>query len=105
MRSVLIVLMLAALAVAGCGGDDSGGGGGGSQSSSDQLGRGKPSITIGDKSNIGSSEITDKALTSGQIDMYPDYVGTILSVVATRSAASATPTRPRTCTGCRAWRA
>jgi osmoprotectant transport system substrate-binding protein len=108
MRLVLIVLMLAALVVAGCGGDDNGGGGGGSQSSSDQPGKGKPSITIGDKnfteeyvlgelyaqalrakgynvnvkSNIGSSEITDKALTSGQIDMYPDYVGTILSVVA-----------------------
>ncbi len=71
-------------------------------------GKGKPAITIGDKnfteeyilgelyaqalrakgyhvtvkSDIGSSEIIDKALTSGQIQMYPEYVGTILSVVA-----------------------
>jgi osmoprotectant transport system substrate-binding protein len=109
MRLVLIVLVFAALVMAGCGGDDnSSGGGGGSQPASDQPGKGKPAVTIGDKnfteeyilgelyaqalrakgydvtvkSNIGSSEITDKALTSGKIDMYPDYVGTILSVVA-----------------------
>lgn len=70
-------------------------------------GKGKPPITIGDKNfteefvlgdlyaqaleakgftvhlkpNIGSSELTDKALTSGQIDMYPEYTGVILSVV------------------------
>jgi|tagenome__1003787_1003787.scaffolds.fasta_scaffold20965731_2 osmoprotectant transport system substrate-binding protein len=117
-RIVLITLMIAACAIAGCGGDDSGGGGsgggnsgGGSAAASDQPGKGKPPITIGDKnfteefilgelygqalkakgydvtikSNIGSSEIIDKALTSGQIDMYPDYVGTILSVVAGRN--------------------
>jgi osmoprotectant transport system substrate-binding protein len=110
-RIVPIALAVAACAIAGCGGgDDSGGGGssGGSAGASDQPGKGKPHITIGDKnfteefilgelyaqalkakgfdvsvkSNIGSSEIIDKALTSGQIDMYPDYVGTILSVVA-----------------------
>ena len=71
-------------------------------------GKGKPPITIGDKNfteefvlgdlyaqalrakgftvnlkpNIGSSELTDKALTSGQIDMYPEYTGVILSVIA-----------------------
>jgi osmoprotectant transport system substrate-binding protein len=71
-------------------------------------GVGKPSVTIGSKNfpeefvlgqlyaqalrakgykvtlkeNIGSTELTDKALTSGQIDMYPEYTGTILSVVA-----------------------
>jgi osmoprotectant transport system substrate-binding protein len=33
------------------------------------------------KSNIGSTEVTDKALTSGKIDLYPEYTGTILSVV------------------------
>jgi osmoprotectant transport system substrate-binding protein len=75
---------------------------------SDQPGKGKPKVTIGDKnfteqyilgelyaqalrakgfdvdlkSNIGSSEITDKALTSGKIDMYPEYTGTILSELA-----------------------
>jgi len=71
-------------------------------------GAGKPTVTIGDKNfteelilgqlyaqaleakgykvnlkeNIGSSEVIDKALTSGQIEMYPEYTGTILSVVA-----------------------
>jgi len=34
------------------------------------------------KGNIGSSEITYKALTSGQIDMYPEYTGTLLTAVA-----------------------
>ena len=33
------------------------------------------------KSNIGSTEIIDKALTSGRIDMYPEYTGTALTVV------------------------
>lgn len=71
-------------------------------------GKGKPAITLGDKdfteqyilgelyaqalrakgytvkikSNIGSSEITDKALTSGQLDMYPEYMGVITTVLA-----------------------
>ena len=73
-------------------------------------GAGKPTVTIGDKNfteelilgqlyaqalkargykvnlkeNIGSSEVIDKALTSGQIEMYPEYTGTILSVVASQ---------------------
>jgi osmoprotectant transport system substrate-binding protein len=34
------------------------------------------------KGNIGSSEITWKALTSGQIQMYPEYTGTLLSAIA-----------------------
>jgi osmoprotectant transport system substrate-binding protein len=71
-------------------------------------GAGKPAVTIGDKnfaeenilgqlyaqalqakgykinlkSEIGSSEIIYKALTSGQIEMYPEYTGTLLSAVA-----------------------
>lgn len=74
----------------------------------DQPGKGKPSVTLGAKdfteqfilgelyaqalrakgytvelkSNIGSSEITDKALTSGKIDLYPEYTGTIVSTLA-----------------------
>ena len=36
------------------------------------------------KPNIGQTEIADKALTSGKIDMYPEYTGTTLSVVAQR---------------------
>jgi len=73
-----------------------------------QPGKGKPAIKLGDKNfteqyildqlyaqalkakgftvslhdNIGSSEITDKALKSGQIDMYPDYTGTIVAELA-----------------------
>jgi osmoprotectant transport system substrate-binding protein len=38
------------------------------------------------KDNIGSSEITYKALTSGQIGMYPEYTGTVLSVLAGQTA-------------------
>jgi osmoprotectant transport system substrate-binding protein len=34
------------------------------------------------KSNIGSSEITYKALQSGQIEMYPEYTGTLLTAIA-----------------------
>jgi len=71
-------------------------------------GAGKPTVTFGDKNfteqnilgalyanalrakgfkiklkdNIGSSEITWKALTSGQIDAYPEYTGTLLSAIA-----------------------
>ena len=38
--------------------------------------------TVKLKSNIGTSEITDKALTSGQIDAYSEYTGVIVSVLA-----------------------
>jgi osmoprotectant transport system substrate-binding protein len=34
------------------------------------------------KSNIGSSEITHQALGNGKLDMYPEYVGTLLAEVA-----------------------
>jgi osmoprotectant transport system substrate-binding protein len=71
-------------------------------------GVGKPAVTLGDKNfseqnilgalyaqalqakgykvtlkdNVGSSEIIYKALTSGQIDGYPEYTGVLLSAVA-----------------------
>lgn len=71
-------------------------------------GAGKPAVTIGDKNfteefilgdlyaealrakgykvtlkpNIGSSEIIYKALQSGQIDLYPEYTGTLLTAIA-----------------------
>jgi osmoprotectant transport system substrate-binding protein len=77
-------------------------------SASSGPGVGKPAVTIGDKNfteeyilgnlyaqalaakgykvtvkgNIGTSEITWKALTSGQIDMYPEYTGTLLTTIA-----------------------
>jgi osmoprotectant transport system substrate-binding protein len=92
----------------GGGGSGSSSSGSTSTQAAEQPGKGKPPVTIGDKNfteefilgelyaqalrakgftvtlkpNIGSSEIIDKALKSGQIDMYPDYVGTIVSVLA-----------------------
>ena len=96
----LRVLTVAAVAAAlvGCGG-----GGGGDKTSSSL-----PTITIGTKnfteqyilgelyartlrkagfrvvlkSDIGSSEIIDKALTAGSLDMYPEYTGVLLSEIA-----------------------
>jgi osmoprotectant transport system substrate-binding protein len=38
--------------------------------------------TVQLKNNIGSTEVTDKALTSGQIDFYPEYTGEIVLTVA-----------------------
>jgi osmoprotectant transport system substrate-binding protein len=38
--------------------------------------------TVTLKGNIGSSEIIYKALQSGQIDMYPEYTGTLLTAIA-----------------------
>jgi osmoprotectant transport system substrate-binding protein len=95
----------------------SSGGGGSSSASADQPGKGKPAITIGTKDfteefvlgelyaralkakgykvnlkrNIGATEIVDKALTSKQIDAYPEYTGVALAVtfgknVLTKSA-------------------
>ena len=74
-------------------------------------GVGKPAVTVGDKNfseenilgalyaqalqakgykvtlkdNVGSSEIIYKALTAGQVDMYPEYTGVLLSAVAGQS--------------------
>ena len=110
-RALLVLLAVMAALLAGCGDDDesssSGGGTGSSSSSSEQPGEGKPAVTIGTKDfteefvlgnlyaqaleakgyqvnlkeNIGSTEIIDKALTSGEIDGYPEYTGVSLSVV------------------------
>jgi osmoprotectant transport system substrate-binding protein len=83
-----------------------------SSASSSKPGAGKPAVVIGDKNfteeyilgdlyqqalqaegykvtlkgNIGSSEITWKALTSGQIQLYPEYDGTLLTAIAGVSA-------------------
>jgi osmoprotectant transport system substrate-binding protein len=116
----LLALAVLALALAGCGGDDDSGGGGGgtsSQAASDQPGKGKPAVTIGTKdfteefvlgelytqalrakgyqvnlkSNIGPTEIIDKALTSKRIDGYPEYTGITLSVVKEQEKLPKTP--------------
>jgi osmoprotectant transport system substrate-binding protein len=38
------------------------------------------------KSDIGSSEIVDRALVAGSLDMYPEYIGVALSELAGRTA-------------------
>jgi osmoprotectant transport system substrate-binding protein len=43
------------------------------------------------KSNIGSSEIIDQALTAGSLDMYPEYTGVLLSEIAGQRKRPATP--------------
>lgn len=111
-RAVIVAALAAALV--GCGGS------GGSSSSN---GGGVPVITLGTKnfteqyvlgelyrqtlqkhgfdvrlkSDIGSSEIIDKALTAGSLDMYPEYTGTLLAEIAgdTRRPPSAMATYAR----------
>src|ERR671924_2395913 len=108
----LILAALAMFLFAACGDDDDDGGGGGGQNTSEQSaeqpGEGKPAVTLGTKDfpeefilgelykqaleakgytvklkkNIGSTEIIDKALTSGEIDGYPEYLGVSVAVVA-----------------------
>src|SRR4051794_26568206 len=99
------------------GSSGSSGGTGSSSSSNDQPGAGKPAVTIGTKDfteefvlgqlyrqalqakgykvnykeNIGATEIIDKALTSGQIDAYPEYTGVSLSVVFKKDTLAKSP--------------
>ena len=108
---VLLLAVLAVFGLAACGGDDDSSSSSSSESSSsssDQPGKGKPAVTLGTKDfteefvlgelykqaleakgytvklkkNIGSTEIIDKALTSHQIDGYPEYLGVSVAVVA-----------------------
>ncbi len=117
LAAALFAAALLALLVAGCGSDDGGGSSsssGSSSAASDQPGKGKPAVTIGTKDfteefvlgelyaqalrakgysvtlkrNIGATEITDKALTSGRIDAYPEYTGITTAVVAKSDALS-----------------
>jgi osmoprotectant transport system substrate-binding protein len=83
-------------------------GAGASTTPAGQPGKGKPAVTLGDKNfteqfilgqlyrqaleakgytvrlkdNIGSTEIADKALRSGDIDLYPEYIGIFNTAVA-----------------------
>jgi osmoprotectant transport system substrate-binding protein len=120
-RLLVLLAVIAAFVIGGCGDDDDGGGGGGgtgtSSSSNEQPGEGKPGVTIGTKDfteefvlgnlyaqaleakgykvtlkeNIGATEIIDKALTSGEIDAYPEYTGVSLSVVAKNDILAESP--------------
>ena len=110
--AALLTLLAAMLVVAaGCGGDDDSAAteGNSTAGAAAQPGEGKPPITIGTKDfaeeyilgelygqaleakgysvqlkhSIGSTEIIDKALTSGKIDAYPEYtVETVSSAFA-----------------------
>jgi len=103
MAALLAVAL--AIAVSACGSSDKSSSSSSSSSTppSGQPGKGKPAITLGAKNfteefilgqlykqaleakgfkvtlknNIGSSEIIDKALTSGKVDVYPEYTGVI----------------------------
>ncbi len=114
-----VMAMLVVVGCGGDDNESSGGGGGTgtSSSSSDQPGAGKPAVTIGTKDfteefvlgqlykqaleakgykvnykeNIGATEIIDKALTSKQIDAYPEYTGVSQSVVFKQDALSKSP--------------
>jgi osmoprotectant transport system substrate-binding protein len=106
--SALLAVAALSIGLAACGSSSSTSSSSSESSSSGQPGAGKPAVTIGDKnfpeenilgqlyaqalqakgykinlkSEIGSSEIIYKALTSGKIDMYPEYTGVFLSAVA-----------------------
>jgi osmoprotectant transport system substrate-binding protein len=102
MRTPAAVLAAVAFALAGCGS------GGDSSESPDQPGKGKPPVTLATKNfteqyvlgelyaqalrakgftivlkeNVGSSEIVDRALADGVIDVYPEYIGVIAQELA-----------------------
>ncbi|HET9506802.1 MAG TPA: glycine betaine ABC transporter substrate-binding protein [Gaiellaceae bacterium] len=98
MARPLALLAALVLAVAGCGGDDDDGGDGAASDRTVTIGSKNftEAVILGElyrqaleakgytvelKSSIGSTEIIDRALTSGEIDMYPEYTGTMLTVV------------------------
>jgi osmoprotectant transport system substrate-binding protein len=41
--------------------------------------------------NIGSTEVVDKSMTSGQLNVYPEYLGTLLSVVFHKTSVPKNP--------------
>jgi osmoprotectant transport system substrate-binding protein len=121
---LLIVMSALVLALSACGGDDDDDGGAAAEATTETAAPDRPTIVLGTKnfteqfvlgelykqaleakgfevelkSNIGSTEIIDQALTSGQINMYPEYTGTALTVVfgETGSAATAEETYDQT---------
>jgi osmoprotectant transport system substrate-binding protein len=117
-RVLLAVLLALALAIAGCGGDGDGDGGGTATTSTAGDAAAAPPLRMGTKNfpeavllgelysqalqakgvrvvlkpNIGSSEIIHEALTGGALDIYPEYIGVLLSEVANDRSR---PTDPR----------
>ena len=100
MKTPAIVLAVLAIAVSGCGGE--------SEKKPSLPGKGKPAVTLATKNfteeyvlgelytqalrakgftvvlkeNVGSSEIVDRALGEGVIDVYPEYIGVIAQELA-----------------------
>jgi osmoprotectant transport system substrate-binding protein len=100
----LTLLLVAGLVLAACGSSKKSSS---STAAASGPGKGKPAVTLGTKNfpeefilgqlykqaleakgftvnlknNIGSTEVIDTALTSGKIDMYPEYTGTIVQEV------------------------
>ena len=106
-RALVGVLLALALAIGGCGGGDGGSGDATTSSTSGDAAAGPPlrmgtknfpeAVLLGElysqalrakgvrvvlKPNIGSSEIIHEALTGGALDIYPEYIGVLLSEVA-----------------------
>ena len=50
-------------------------------------------FTVKYKENIGSTELIQTSLTSGRIDMYPEYTGVIVQDVFGHALSAKTPTR------------
>src|ERR671932_635964 len=106
MAALLAVAL--AIALAACGSDDNESSSNSAKPPSGQPGKGKPPVVLGAKNfteefilgqlykqaleakgfkvslknNIGSSEIIDKAITSGKIDVYPEYAAVIDTEIA-----------------------
>ena len=117
-RLLFLLIVMTALMAAGCGGDDEDGeaAGGETTAPAETQAAERPPIVLGTKNfteqyvlgelyrqaleakgftvdlkkDIGSTEIIDAALTSGEIDMYPEYTGTALTVVFGRERSEAT---------------
>jgi osmoprotectant transport system substrate-binding protein len=105
----LALLLVAGLVLAACGSSKKTSS---SSAAASGPGKGKPAVTLGTKNfpeefilgqlykqaleakgftvnlknNIGSTEVIDTALTSGKIDMYPEYTGTIVQEVQKSNA-------------------
>ena len=97
----VLLLMVLALPIAACGEDTAGGGSAQPQGTELQLTLGTKDFTeqflLGElyeqalaakgykvtlRKDIGSTEVIDTELTSGQIDAYPEYLGVAVTVVA-----------------------
>src|SRR4051812_3045115 len=109
-RALVLAAVAVALVLPGCGSDDD------SSKAAKLPGKGKPPVrlatknfteqyvlgqlyaqalrargfTIDLKENVGSSEIVDRALGDGVIDVYPEYIGVIAQELARD------PSRPKT---------